>query len=91
MGVAWGMKTSASLFLQRYEQDIAGVLGCYDRIVMTGTLLDVSYPAAVRSLLDARGPRCFEESLAPGVELQPRGIAAARIVWRPRMAYQVKT
>ncbi len=76
------MKTSASLFLQRYEKDIAGVLGCYDRMVMTGTLLDVSYPAAVQSLLAERGLRCFEigefaEPLREAVRENAQAVAAA--------------
>ncbi len=54
------MKTSESSLLERYQNKIAGVLGCYDRIVMTGTLLEVSFPAAVQSLLDERGLRYFE-------------------------------
>ena len=54
------MKTSAIPFLKRHEKKIKGVLGCYARIVMTGTLLDVAYPAAVQNLLSERGLRCFE-------------------------------
>ena len=76
------MKTSASLFLQRYQKKIAGVLGCYDRIVVTGTLLDVSYPAAVQNLLSERGLRCFEigefaEPLREAVRENAQAVAEA--------------
>jgi len=76
------MKTSASSFLQRYEKKIAGVLGCYDRIVMTGTLLEVAYPAAVQNLLYERGLRCFEigdfaEPLREAVRENAQAVAEA--------------
>jgi hypothetical protein len=34
------MKTSGSLFLERHGKKIEAALGCYDRLVITGTLLD---------------------------------------------------
>ena len=42
------MKITESLFLQRHGEKIEAALGCYDRLVITGTLLDVAYPAAVQ-------------------------------------------
>ena len=54
------MKISESLFLQRHGKKIEAVLGCYDRLVITGTLLDVAYPAAVQHRLNERDLRCFE-------------------------------
>ena len=43
------MRTNASPLLRRHGEEIEGVIGCYDRIVITATLLDVAYPAAVRT------------------------------------------
>jgi len=68
-------------FLERHEAKIKGVLGCYDRIVMTGTLLDVAYPAAVQNLLYERGLRCFEigefaEPLRDAVRENAEAVAA---------------
>src|SRR4029434_883207 len=53
-------KTGSCEFLKRYRSEIGGVLGCYDRIVMTGTLLDVAYPEAVQKRLYECHLRCFE-------------------------------
>jgi len=53
-------KTGSCEFLKRYRSKIGGVLGCYDRIVMTGTLLDVAYPEAVQKRLYECHLRCFE-------------------------------
>lgn len=52
-----GMKAS---LIQRYEQDIVGVLGCFDRVVVTGTLTEVAYPEALTGLLHREGIRCFD-------------------------------
>jgi hypothetical protein len=60
MGVGCGMKINESRFLQRHGEKIEAVLGCYDRLVITGTLLDVTYPAAVQHRLNERDLRCFE-------------------------------
>jgi hypothetical protein len=60
MGVGCGMKVTESLFLLRHGEKIGAALGCYDRLVITGTLLDVAYPAAVQHRLNERDLRCFE-------------------------------
>jgi hypothetical protein len=46
--------------LQRYEPDIVGVLGCFDRVVVTGTLTEVAYPDALAAVLHREGIRCFD-------------------------------
>lgn len=46
--------------LQRYQQDIVGVLGCFDRVVVTGTLMEVAYPEALAGVLHREGIRCFD-------------------------------
>ena len=45
---------------ERYEDRIAGVLSCYDRIVVTGTLPTVCYADGMTRFLYARGIRIFD-------------------------------
>jgi hypothetical protein len=54
-----GMKTSVG-FLRRYDEEIAAVLGCYDRLVVTGTLTEIAYPEAMDSYLYQEGFRAFD-------------------------------
>lgn len=53
------MKATSDL-LARYEGDIEGVLGCFDRLVVTGTLTEVAHPEAMRAVLYREGIRCFD-------------------------------
>lgn len=46
--------------IERYADQIAGVLGCFDRVVLTGTLVDVGHPRAVQEKLIRDGLGCFE-------------------------------
>ena len=46
--------------LERYRDRIAGVLTCYDRMVMTGTLPGACYAAGMTSYLNARHIRIFD-------------------------------
>ena len=45
---------------ERYADRIAGVLTCYDRIVMTGTLPGACHAAGMTSFLNAKGLRIFD-------------------------------
>src|ERR1700724_769766 len=45
---------------ERYDDRIAGVLSCYDRVVMTGTLPTVCYAAGMTKFLYAIGVRIFD-------------------------------
>jgi len=45
---------------QRYDDRIAGVLSCYDRVVVTGTLPTVCYAAGMTRFLYASGIRIFD-------------------------------
>ena len=45
---------------ERYEDQIAGVLSCYDRVVITGTLPGVCYAQGMTGYLNARGIRIFD-------------------------------
>ena len=44
----------------RYDDRIAGMLSCYDRSVMTGTLQVVCYAAGMTGYLNAKGIRIFD-------------------------------
>ena len=46
--------------LKRYEGNIEGVLGCFDRVVVTGTLTEVAYPEAMAAVLRRENIRCFD-------------------------------
>jgi len=42
-----------------YASQIAGQLGCFDRVIISGSLLDVCHPAALERQLHFAGIRCF--------------------------------
>jgi len=46
--------------LERYDDRIAGVLSCYDRVVITGTLPTVCYADGMTRFLYATGVRIFD-------------------------------
>jgi hypothetical protein len=58
------MKTTTtveeSALVSRYTSQIAGQLGCFDRVITTGSLLDVCHPAALERQLYFAGIRCFD-------------------------------
>src|SRR5947209_20322759 len=45
---------------ERYADRIGGVLSCYDRLVITGTLPTVCYAEGMTRYLNARGIRIFD-------------------------------
>ncbi len=45
---------------ERYADRLVGVLSCYDRIVITGTLPGACYAGGMTSFLYARGIRIFD-------------------------------
>ena len=45
---------------ERYDDRIAGVLSCYDRVVTTGTLPGVCYADGMTRYLNAQGIRIFD-------------------------------
>jgi hypothetical protein len=49
-----------STLLERYDDRIAGVLSCYDRVVITGTLPTVCYAEGMTRFLYAKGIRIFD-------------------------------
>lgn len=48
------------LLTERYAERLAGVLSCYDRIIVTGTLPGACYADGITSFLKARGIRIFD-------------------------------
>ena len=54
-----GGSMSQSL-MERYDDRIAGVVSCYDRLVITGTLPVVCYAAGMTGYLAANGIRIFD-------------------------------
>ena len=49
-----------SALLERYDERIAGVLSCYDRVVITGTLPTVCYADGMTKFLHASHVRIFD-------------------------------
>jgi hypothetical protein len=48
------------LLTARYAENLAGVLSCYDRIVITGTLPGACFADGMTSFLNSRGIRIFD-------------------------------
>lgn len=47
-------------FVERHEDQIAGVLSCFDRVVVTGTLPDIGHAQAMAAHLTSGGIRLFD-------------------------------
>nr|VFK00089.1 MAG: hypothetical protein BECKLFY1418B_GA0070995_11691 [Candidatus Kentron sp. LFY] len=47
-------------FVERHRGEISGVLSCFDRVVITGTLPDICYPQAMAGFLSYQGIRLFD-------------------------------
>ena len=45
---------------ERYRERLAGVLSCYDRIIVTGTLPGACYAQGMTAFLSARQIRIFD-------------------------------
>jgi len=50
-------------FVERHQDDIVGVISCFDRVVITGTLPDIGHAAAMAGYLGSRGVRLFDYPL----------------------------
>jgi hypothetical protein len=55
--MGWGMSQSLT---ERYDDRIAGVLSCYDRLVITGTVPVICYAEGMTRFLHAIGIRIFD-------------------------------
>ncbi len=51
---------STNPFVERHQNQIAGVLSCFDRVVITGTLPDIGHAGAMAGFLSARDIRLFD-------------------------------
>ena len=51
------------LLMDRYRERLAGVLSCYDRIIVTGTLSGACYAKGMTALLSARQIRILDYDL----------------------------
>ena len=47
-------------FVERHQDKIAGVLSCFDRVIITGTLPDICYAGAMASYLSYHKIRLFD-------------------------------
>lgn len=47
-------------FVKRHADEIAFLLSCYDRVVITGTLVDIGYARAATGWLSSHGIRVFD-------------------------------
>lgn len=62
----------------RYDERIAGVLNCYDRVVITGTFPTVCYADGMTRFLHASGIRIFEyPDFASELRDRVRAVAAS--------------
>ncbi len=52
--------SAQSDLVSRYADKIVGVLGCYDRVVLSGTLTAVAHPEAMAGVLYREHIRCFD-------------------------------
>lgn len=48
------------LITERYANDIAGTLSCFDRVILNGTLPDIGHAGAMAATLRRRGCRLFD-------------------------------
>jgi len=70
----------ARLLTDRYHDRLAGVLSCYDRIVITGTLPGACFAEGMTRILKARGIRVFDYPTQFAAPLRDRvREAAARL------------
>ena len=60
------------LLTERYRDRLSGVLSCYDRMIVTGTLPGVCHAKGMTAFLSARGVRIFDnDMLGHGVPQNP--------------------
>lgn len=50
----------SQLLTARYASKIRGLLGCFDRIVLTGTLPEICHPDGISKHLGSKGIRIFD-------------------------------
>jgi hypothetical protein len=70
-----------SQFTERHADKIAFILSCYDRIIITGSLVDVGHAQAMTRFIGALGLAVFD--YPDWANAFPRGIAASCRNGRP--------
>lgn len=73
---------AATALVERYAANLHGVLSCYDRIIVTGTLPGACYAGGMTSFLFSRGIRIFDyprfaEPLRESIRLRAQEVCAA--------------
>ncbi len=73
---------ATQLLTEKYAQSLDGVLGCYDRIVITGSLAELCYPKGATGYLYAHDVRIFDypkwaEPLRDGIRANAAQVAQA--------------
>jgi hypothetical protein len=58
MGTLWSQMMNP--FVEWHQDEIGGVVSCFDRVVITGTLLDICHPKAMAGYLSYRDIRLFD-------------------------------
>jgi hypothetical protein len=66
------------LLTERYQEKIAGVLSCYDRIIIQGTIPGWSFDKGMTSFLSAQNIRIFDYPVEEGENL-PMGLSGAEV------------
>jgi|SRR5579859_3408577 len=71
-----------ALITERYGDKISGVLGCFDRLIVTGTLPTLCYADGMTKYLAARGIRIFDfagfaKPLTEAIKANAEALAAA--------------
>jgi hypothetical protein len=51
---------AATALTERYAANLHGILSCYDRLIVTGTLPGACYAGGMTSFLYSRGIRIFD-------------------------------
>ncbi len=62
---------------ERYDERIAGVLSCYDRIIISGTLPGICYAKGMTAFLRGNGIRIFDRPFNSGSSWKKVGVASA--------------
>jgi hypothetical protein len=56
----WHEGSGMTLLTETYADKIVGTLSCFDRVIITGSLVDIAYPEAMAKTLRIGGVRLFD-------------------------------
>ena len=78
---------AATALTERYSANLHGVLSCYDRLIVTGTLPVACYAGGMTSFLYAQGIRIFDyprfaEPLRDRIRERAHEVPPHRANWR---------